>query len=113
KWDVKGSKLKLTGLTVTQVPAAAFKAEIRCAGKGCPFTRKALKGKVKSKAMNALASLSSRQRRFRAKQTVQVWISAPGFHTKVAQLTLKAGKIPATVPLCVPPGATRPQTSCT
>jgi 6-phosphogluconolactonase (cycloisomerase 2 family) len=111
-WDVRGSKLTLTGLTITQVPANTFKAEIRCLGKRCPFTRKALKGKVKSKAMNVLASLSSRQRKFRAKQTLQVWISAAGFNTKVAQLQLKAGKIPKIVPLCVPPGATRPQTSC-
>jgi hypothetical protein len=42
-----------------------------------------------------------------------VWISAAGFNTKVAQLKLKAGKLPKIVPLCVPPGATRPQTSCT
>jgi DNA-binding beta-propeller fold protein YncE len=112
-WDVHGSRLTLTGLSITQVPAATFKAEIRCLGKRCPFTRKALKGKVRSKAMNALASLSSRQRKFRAKQTLQVWIGAAGFNTKVAQLQLKAGRIPKIVPLCVPPGATRPQTSCT
>ena len=29
------------------------------------------------------------------------------------KLKLKAGKIPTTVPLCVPPGASRPQSSCT
>jgi DNA-binding beta-propeller fold protein YncE len=113
KWDVKGSRLKLTGLTITQAPAQPFSAEIRCSGKGCPFKRKPLKGKVSKKAMNALRSLSSKQRAFRAKQTLQVWISAPGFNTKVAQLALKAGKIPTIVPLCLPPGATRPQSSCT
>jgi 6-phosphogluconolactonase (cycloisomerase 2 family) len=113
RWSVKGSRLTLKGLTITQVPAKSFKAEIRCAGTGCPFKRKALKGKVKSRAMNALGSLSSKQREFRAKQTLEVWVSAPGFNTKVAQLKLKAGRIPATIPLCVPPGATRPQRSCT
>jgi DNA-binding beta-propeller fold protein YncE len=113
KWTVKGSRLKLTGLTITQAPAKPFSAEIRCSGKRCPFTRKALKGKISKKAMNALGSLSSKQRTFRAKQTLEVWVSAPGFNTKVAQLRLKAGKIPTTVPLCVPPGATRPQSSCT
>ena len=113
KWTVKGSRLKLTGLTITPAPAKPFTAEIRCSGKRCPFKRKALTGKVSKKAMNALASLSSRQRAFRAKQTVEVWISAPGFNTKVARLSLKAGKIPTTVPLCVPPGAGRPQPSCT
>jgi hypothetical protein len=100
-------------LTITQAPAKPFSAEIRCSGKRCPFTRKALKGKISKKAMNALGSLSSKQRTFRAKQTLEVWVSAPGFNTKVAQLRLKAGKIPTTVPLCVPPGATRPQSSCT
>jgi DNA-binding beta-propeller fold protein YncE len=113
RWGVDGSKLTLTGLTITQVPATAFKAEIRCLGKRCPFSRKALKGKVRSKSMNVLGSLSNKQRKFRAKQTLQVWISAAGFNTKVAQLKLKAGKIPTTVPLCVPPGASRPQSSCT
>jgi len=112
-WDVHGSRLTLTGLTITQVPAKTFKAEIRCLGKGCPFKRRALTGKVRSRSMNVLASLSKRQRRFRAKQTLQVWISAPGLNTKVAQLQLKAGKLPKIVPLCVPPGAVRPQTSCT
>jgi len=113
KWTVKRSRLKLTGLTITQVPAKPFSAEIRCSGSHCPFKRKALTGKVSRNAMNALGSLSSKQRAFRAKQTLQIWISAPGFNSKVAQLQLKAGRIPTTVPLCVPPGATRPQRSCT
>jgi DNA-binding beta-propeller fold protein YncE len=113
KWSVKRSRLKLTGLLITQAPAKPFSAEIRCLGAHCPFKRKALTGKVSKSAMDALASLPRRQRTFRAKQTLQIWISAPGFNTKVAQLQLKAGKIPTTVPLCVPPGATRPQRTCT
>src|SRR6185312_3537931 len=100
KWTVKRSRLKLTGLTITQVPAKPFSAEIRCSGSHCPFKRKALKGKVSKNAINALGSLSSKQRTFRAKQTLQIWISAPGFNSKVAQLQLKAGKVPATLPLC-------------
>jgi hypothetical protein len=57
-------------------------------------------------------SLSAGQRKFRAKQTLEAWVGAPGFNTKVLRLALKAGKVPVTVPLCVPPGATKPQPSC-
>ena len=43
---------------------------------------------------------------FRAGQTVEVWVSAPNFNTKVARFVLKRkGKIPTTQPFCVLPGS--------
>lgn len=111
KWTVKGSRLKLTFLTISALPSK-WSAQIRCSGKKCPFKKKTLKGKAKKGAANVLGSLSSRQRKFRAKQTVEVWISAPNFNTKVARLSLKAGKIPSTTPLCVVPGGAKPQRTC-
>ena len=51
-----------------------------------------------------ITSLSKKQRKFRAGQTVEVWVSAPSFNTKVARLVLKKGKIPTTQPFCVLPG---------
>jgi 6-phosphogluconolactonase (cycloisomerase 2 family) len=111
KWSVKGSKLTLTFLTISALPKK-WSAEIRCSGKKCPFKKKTLKGKTKKGAASVLGSLSKKQRKFRAKQTIEVWVSAPNFNTKVARLPLKAGKIPSTTPLCVIPGGAKPQKSC-
>ncbi|WP_037495308.1 MopE-related protein [Solirubrobacter soli] len=114
KWDVKGTRLTLTTLQVTQAFPKGWKARIYCKGKSCPFRSKALKaGKVKKGASTIISSLSKSQRRFRAGQTIEVWVSAPNFNTKVARLVLKKGKIPTTVPYCVKAGETRVRQTCT
>jgi hypothetical protein len=61
---------------------------------------------------NVLGSLKQSRRAFRAGQTVEVWVSARGFNTKVARLVLKRGRIPSTKSLCVLPGASKPRKSC-
>jgi hypothetical protein len=112
KWNVKGSSLTMTSLVLSALPSK-WTAVIKCSGKKCPFKTKALKGKVKKGSADVTKSLSSKQRKFRAKQTIEVWVSAPNFNTKVARLALKAGKIPSTEPLCVIPGGAKPQKICT
>ncbi|HWK26525.1 MAG TPA: Ig-like domain-containing protein [Solirubrobacter sp.] len=113
QWTVKGSRLTLTTLKVTQQFPKGWKAKIRCAGKRCPFKAKSLKaGKVRRGAASILGSLSKKQRRFRAGQTVEVWVSAPGFNTKVARFKLIKAKIPQAQPLCVAAGAKKPQRRC-
>lgn len=114
-WSFKrtspGFTLKV--LQVTQQFPKGWKAEIKCSGKKCPFKSKALKAaKVKRNASNVIGSLTTKQRRFRAGQTVEVWISAPSFNTKVARIPLKQGKQPVIQALCVVPGQTKPQRSC-
>ena len=111
KWNVRGSKLTLTFLTISALPSK-WSAEIRCSGSKCPFKKKKLKGKAKKGVASVLGSLRSKQRKFRAKQTIEVWVSAPNFNTKVARLSLKSGKIPSTTPLCVVPGGAKPQRTC-
>ena len=59
-----------------------------------------------------ISSLSTKQRRFRAGQTIEIWVSAPNFNTKVARITLKKGKQPAIVPYCVLPGSSKVQKTC-
>jgi hypothetical protein len=114
KWDVKGTRFTLTTLQVTQQFPKGWKAKILCKGRKCPFKSKKLKaGKVKRGASTIIRSLSKKQRRFRAGQTIEVWVSAPKFNTKVARLVLKKGKIPTTQPFCVLPGATKVQKTCT
>jgi DNA-binding beta-propeller fold protein YncE len=112
-WDAKGNRITLKTLQVTQQFPKGWSAKIMCKGKKCPFkTKKLKKGKVKRSASNVITSLSKKQRKFRAGQTVEVWISAPNFNTKVSRYALKKGKIPTTQPFCVLPGQTRPQKTC-
>jgi hypothetical protein len=113
KWGVKGTAFTLTSLQVTQQFPKGWKAKILCTGSKCPFKSKTLKaGKVSKGASTVITSLSKKQRKFRAGQTVEVWVSAPSFNTKVARLLLKKGKIPTTQPFCVLPGETKPRKSC-
>lgn len=108
-----GTAFTLKVLQITQQFPKGWKAEIKCSGKKCPFKSKALKAaKVKRNASNVLGSLTSKQRRFRAGQTVEVWVSAPNFNTKVGRIPLKQGKQPVIEALCVVPGQTKPQKSC-
>ena len=88
KWDVKGDSLTLTLLQVTQQFPKGWKAQIKCSGKPkCSFRSKSLKaGKVKRGAATVISSLSKKNRKFRAGQTIEVWVSAPNFNTKVARL---------------------------
>ena len=114
KWDVKGSRLTLTALQVTQQFPRGWKAQIRCrARRSARSRRKTLKaGKVRRGAATIIGSLSRSQRRFRAGQTVEVWVSAPNFNTKVARFVLKRNRIPTTQPFCVLAGQTRVQKTC-
>ena len=59
--------------------------------------------------MNVFSALTKKQRKFRAGQTVELWVSAPSFNTKVARIKLKKGKRRSSEPLCVVPGQTKPQ----
>ena len=88
--------------------------EDRLQGRRLPFQDQGAEARQGQRrgARNAIASLSTKQRRFRAGQTVEVLVSAPGFNTKVARLALKFDKVPTTQALCAPPGSKRPQKSC-
>jgi hypothetical protein len=90
-----------------------MKARMLCKGAGCPFKTKVLKlGKVRRSARNAITSLSPKQRQFRAGQTVEVFVSAPGFNTKVARMPLKFDRVPRIQSLCAVPGSKTPRKSC-
>ena len=114
KWDVKGGSLTMTSLQVTQQFPKGWKAVIKCSGKPkCSFKTVSLKaGKVKKGAATIISKLSKKQRKFKAGQTIEVWVSAPSFNTKVARLVLRKGKIPTTQPFCVLPGQTKAQKTC-
>ncbi|MDA0179016.1 MopE-related protein [Solirubrobacter phytolaccae] len=110
----RGSTFTLKTLKVTQQFPKGWKVTIKCSGKKCPFRSKTLKaGKISKQASSVISSLTKKQRKFRVGQTVEIWVSAPSFNTKVARITLKKGKQPAIVPYCVLPGSTKVQKTCT
>jgi DNA-binding beta-propeller fold protein YncE len=114
-WSFKKSSPSFTlkVLSITQQLPKGISVTIKCSGKKCPLRSKTLKlPKAKNNALNVFPSLTSKQRKFRAGQTVEVWISAPNFNTKVARIALKKGKQPVIEPLCVAPGDTTPKKSC-
>jgi hypothetical protein len=114
KWSSRGSTLTLTVLQVTQQFPTGWKVQIKCAGSPkCAFRTKNLKaGKVSRGASSVLASLPKKQRSFKAGQTIEVWVSAPNFNTKVARFRLRKGKIPTTEPFCAAPGQLTPSKTC-
>jgi len=112
-WKKGGTTFTLKTLKITQQFPPGWKVQIKCSGKKCPFKTKRLKaGKVRKQASSVLASLSKKQRKFRVGQRVEVWVSAPGFNTKVARFTFKRGKQPTPTPYCALPGENRVQKSC-
>jgi hypothetical protein len=109
----KSPTFTLKGLTITQQLPKGMTVTLKCSGKKCPFKSKKLKlPKAKNNAINVLPKLTRKQRKFRAGQTLEVWISALFFNTKVARIQLKKGKNPVIESLCVLPGQTRPQKTC-
>ena len=111
RWEIHGTRFSLRQLTLSQLPKT-WTAQIRCAGRHCPFARRTLKGRAKHGTASVLGSLKRSQRRFRAGQTLEVWVSAPGLNTKVARLVLKKGRIPSTQALCAAPGAKKAASRC-
>ncbi|MBE2320497.1 hypothetical protein DVA67_031330 [Solirubrobacter sp. CPCC 204708] len=112
-WDIKGTRLRLVNLQITQQFPKGLKVKITCKGSRCPFKSKALKvGKVRRNAASVISSLTGKQRKFRAGQTLEVWVSAPDFNSRISRLVLKARKIPVSQPFCALPGSTKAQKTC-
>ena len=77
-WNIKGSRVRLVNLQITQQFPKGLKAKITCKGARCPFKSKTLKvGKVRRNAASAISSLSKKQRVFRAGQTLEVGCRRP------------------------------------
>jgi hypothetical protein len=100
----------LLRLRVKAPPKGAV-AELRCNGRKCPFKRKRV-SRIRRNRIDVFKALTTRQRRFRPGQTLQLRITAPGFIGKVVKFRLKRGKIPNGQTLCLPPGAKRPRRTC-
>ena len=109
-WGVDGATILLRKMQVKNPPEGA-RVQLRCAGKGCPF--KSVKAsKVKRRRIDVYATLGRAQRRFRAKQTLELRITAPGHIGKVVVYQLKQGKFPEGKLRCLPPGAKKSRKRC-
>jgi hypothetical protein len=105
QWIVRGRRVTLARMRVRDVPSGGT-AELRCRGRRCPVRR------VRSRRANVdLAKKVGRakRRRFRAGQTIEVRITAPGRIGKVVRYPLRRRKAPAGRALCLPPGTATPQ----
>ena len=106
---VDGPQTTLTSLSVGNVMTGATVA-LRCLGARCPFETKRTT-KVRNRVVNALAMLGKKpaKRRFRAGQSLELRITAPGYLGKVIRYKIRRGKQPKVTKLCLPLGATKPQ----
>jgi hypothetical protein len=106
---VRGTHFSIRKLRVTEVIAGET-VEFRCSGKRCPVRRLRAGSPRRGGTVDVRARLGKRRRdRFRAGQTLEVWITAPGRIGKVVRYRLRRGRVPDSVPLCARPGEPRPR----
>jgi hypothetical protein len=108
-WSVAGGRTTIVRLLVRNVEAGA-RVELRCLGRRCPFSRERA-GRPRRGTVNALAALGA-DTVLRAGQTLEVRITRTGSIGKVVRYRMRARRRPASSTLCLPLGATRPQSRC-
>ena len=99
-------------MTIGDVMPGATVA-LRCLGTKCPFYTKRTT-KVRNRVVNALAMLGKKpaKRRFRAGQSLELRITAPGYLGKVIRYKIRKGKRPKVTKLCLPRGTSKPKPTC-
>jgi hypothetical protein len=105
QWAVRGRRVRMARLRVKDLPAGA-KVQLRCRGRRCPVRRKTVK--PRGERANVARALGRKRRRFRARQTLQVRITAPGMIGKVVRYRLRRRRAPVGKVLCLPPGSRKP-----
>lgn len=92
-WRSAGSRFTLRRLSVSRLPRHSV-VQISCKGGHCPLRAKRLEPSHSS--VDLLRALGKR-RSFRAGQTLEVRVSAPGYRTAVVRLVLRRGERPRAV----------------
>ena len=115
-WGRLGKNFFLLRLKVIGPPKGSA-AQIRCNGRKCPFQSrrftKLRKGDiVMYKLLKPSKAVKKKNRHFRARQDVQVRVTAPGYIGKVVKFKLKRGQHAVGKVLCLPIGANKPS-KCT
>jgi PKD domain len=91
-----GARIKLL---VVDAPRGS-KVSIRCRGRGCPFKKQVRPA--------ALVRVKKLERVLRAGATMKIYVTQRGVIGKFTRVKIRAGKAPARIDLCVPPGSWRP-----
>jgi hypothetical protein len=89
-WRTAGSRFTLRGLGVSRLPRGSV-VQIGCKGRRCPLRSKRV---TASRSSVDLLRALGKHRSFRAGQTLELRISAPGYETAVVRFVLKRGKRP-------------------
>jgi hypothetical protein len=106
------------GPTFTTVEALIIKdssppgasIDLRCSGRGCPFSRRTHKVGGNGKPVNLTRLF--RNARLRVGAKIEVRITASGRIGKVVRFTMRSSKLPTRKELCLPPGSKRPRSRC-
>jgi hypothetical protein len=105
KWLITGPRFTAVTLSASNVPAGA-QIRLICKGKGCKLKKKTIKIS-KAGTVSLLKSLSKKQRKFRAGQSLEIQIFAPSRIGKDVVLKFKNNrKAPSVARRCLAPGAT-------
>jgi hypothetical protein len=99
-----GVKLKL--LKVQQTPAGA-RITVRCRGRGCP-TRSATRVAVASERGVAPVEFRRFERSLPAGVTLEILVSKTGEIGKYTRFTIRRGKLPKRVDMCLEPAGLKP-----
>jgi hypothetical protein len=108
RWLVDRRATKVTALSVSGAPAGA-RVTVTCAGKGCPFAKRSRQVPRNGKA-GFTAALQGRA--LRPGAVLEIRITAAGAIGKLVRYTVRKGKLPKALTLCLAPGAARPAARC-
>jgi hypothetical protein len=107
-WVATTRTTRTTILKVRGAPAGA-RIEVRCSGRGCPFSVRRFTSKG---GTLDLRKQYLRRANLRVGTTLEIRVLVPGHIAKVARFTMRKRKAPLTAYLCLPPGAAKPTRTC-
>jgi hypothetical protein len=100
------SAVKLRLLKVQQTPTGA-RITVRCKGRGCPV-KAARRVAVSNDRGVAPVEFRQFERTLRAGVTLEILVSMPGEIGKYTRFTIRRGKLPERVDMCLDPAGVRP-----
>jgi hypothetical protein len=106
-WTVTARGTRVLQLLVKKIPGGAA-VSVRCKGGGCAFRSK------HASVKRGVADLRPlfKTRLLRPGAVIEIRVTAPNRIGKVTRYTIRKGRLPATLQLCLSPGATKPTERC-
>jgi len=107
RWTARGSRTRIDRMLITSA-SPGLTVEFRCKGRRCPLKRKTIEA-PRGGRVNVLKAIRRHRAKFRAKQTLELRITAPDRIGKVIRYPLKRNDTPVARTRCLAPGATQTQ----